>query len=148
MSEENGWMDGETYHAERHLLIDAEREAARSFDKAMITLSAGALALSITFVKNIAPNASKEWLLFAAWAAFALALVVILVSFVCSQAGMRRQRQIIDKDFTRACRASEQRNCWQKIVSGLNLTSIVIFVVGVILLALFAGSNLPGKENP
>ena len=147
MSEENGWMDKETYHPERNLLIDAEREAARGFDKAMITLSAGALALSLTFVKNIAPSPSNHFLLFLAWAAFILSLLVILVSFLCSQAGMRRQRQIIDTDLMRVCRARDQKNCWHKTVIRLNLVSMVSFVVGVILLALFAGLNLPRKES-
>ncbi|MCX5649250.1 MAG: hypothetical protein NTX40_09180 [Planctomycetota bacterium] len=148
MSEENGWMDKEAYHAERNVLIDAEREAARGFDKAMITLSAGALALSITFLKNIAPSPINEWLLFAAWAGFGSSLLFILTSFLCSQAGMRRQRKIIDADFMRVCRARDQKNIWQKAVIKLNLVSMVSFVVGVILLALFAGSNLPGKETP
>ena len=148
MSEENGWMDKEAYNAERSVLIDAEREAARGFDKAMITLSAGALALSITFVKNIAPNPANEWLLFVAWAGFTSSLFFILASFLCSQAGMRRQREIIDADFNRDCKAREQKNCWQKAVIGLNTLSMISFVVGVILLALFAGSNLPGKGNP
>ena len=44
----------EDYHKERKVLIDGEWEAARSFDKAMLTLSAGALGLSITFIDKIA----------------------------------------------------------------------------------------------
>jgi hypothetical protein len=39
---------------ERNLLIDAKRDAARSFDQTMITLSGGALALSLTFVEKLA----------------------------------------------------------------------------------------------
>jgi len=43
----------QVYLDERKMLIYAERETAQQFDKAVLTLAAGALALSITFIKHI-----------------------------------------------------------------------------------------------
>jgi len=48
--------DYQTYLEERKILIDSERETAQQFDKAILTLAAGALALSITFINQIAPE--------------------------------------------------------------------------------------------
>lgn len=46
----------QAYLEERKILIDAERDTAQQFDKAILTLAAGALALSITFINQIAPQ--------------------------------------------------------------------------------------------
>ena len=78
MSEPNHDNNIETkyqqYLDERKLLIDAEAEGARSFDKAIMTLSAGALGLSLTFIKEIVchPHGSTLWLLIGAWVGFCL----------------------------------------------------------------------------
>ena len=52
----------EVYLEERKLLVDAEREGARTFDKAILTLAAGALALSITFLEKVVPVAQATTL--------------------------------------------------------------------------------------
>lgn len=140
-------MDKETYHAERKLLIDAEREGARSFDKAMLTLSAGALALSITFVRHVAPQPRLVWVLVVSWVAFICSLLSILLSFLLSEAGMRKQRKIIDADLMRQSKACSEPNWFFKAVVGTNWASMVLFVGGVILFAVFAGCNLPSKEK-
>ena len=47
--------DGRTYQQyfdERKMLSDAERAAGEGFDKTLLTLSAGAIALSVTFVRG------------------------------------------------------------------------------------------------
>lgn len=43
----------QVYLDERKALIDAEREGARLFDKAILTLTAGAFGLSLAFIKQI-----------------------------------------------------------------------------------------------
>ncbi len=50
----------EVYLDERKLLVDAKREGAQSFDKAILTLAAGAFGLSLTFIKEVAPDAKSE----------------------------------------------------------------------------------------
>ena len=146
MSPKPEWMQKGSHAEERKLLIDSEREAARSFDKAMITLSAGALAISITFVREIAPRPVGLGLVFAAWGGFVLALLAILFSFLCSQSAMRKQRKTIGADFARVKPAGGQANAWRTAVNVLNWACIIFFISGVILLALFAGTNLCQKE--
>ena len=86
-SKEDGRLKYNVYLEERKLLIDAEREGSRSFDKAILTLAADALGLSITFVDKIAPlpQATTLWLLVASWISFGFSIIVILSSFITSQ---------------------------------------------------------------
>lgn len=132
-----------TYLEERKLLIDAEREAARGFDRAMLTLSGGALGLSITFIRQVAPTPYDKTMLYVAWGGFTLALLSTLLSFLFSQSALRKQRDILDQDYAGKIPAHQQKNLLAIITNCLNWLSIVFFIVGVIFLAMFAQQNLP-----
>lgn len=130
------------YLKEREALIEGERTAAESFDKAMLALSGGVFALSITFIKEIAPKPTEtEWLL-VAWLGFALALLSTLASFLSSQEAWRMQRKILDKLYKKELCAEKQKNWQSQFTEVLNWASIVSFVCGVVALALFAYLNL------
>ena len=77
----------ELYWNERKLLIEAERDGSKTFDKAMLTFTSGAFAISITFLKDIIPfpHQNTLWLLGWSWLLFALSLIAILFSFLASQ---------------------------------------------------------------
>src|ERR1700722_19099032 len=67
-------------------LIDAARESARTFDKAVLTFGSAVFGFSIAFLKDVAPHpagATLYWL-GAAWFLFALGLLLILLSFLFS----------------------------------------------------------------
>jgi hypothetical protein len=118
---------------ERKLLIDAKREAARSFDQTLITLSAGALALSVTFVQQLTTKpALWRGVLMTAWLCFGFALVSILISFLFFQyaidARMRLKKQ------------TEQK--WDRGAHRANWTSLISFGLGVITLLIFCTRNL------
>jgi hypothetical protein len=71
----------------------AERGNAEPFDKAVLTLSSGALALSFTFAKDIVPPAlaKHHWLLFSSWTAFVLALIVTTIGYLYALRGFKKQ---------------------------------------------------------
>ncbi len=53
------------YLDERRLAMDAEKSGASQFDKAVLTLAAGAFGISIAFIREIAPSPtphSEKWL--------------------------------------------------------------------------------------
>ena len=135
-------LERETYLDERKLLVDAEREAARSFDKTMITLSGAALGLSITFVRYIAPEPQGKHLLCLAWVCFSVALIVTLSSFLTAQSALRKQREILDQYYEKKMEELKANPCatW---TNRLNVSSIVLFISGVVLLACFSMKNLP-----
>lgn len=130
------------YVEERRALVDAEREAAQSFDKFMVTLSAGAFGLSITFVRELTNNPQSLWLLRSAWGAFGLSLCAILASFLLSQAALRRQRAILDEiEQGQEDDAREKKNVPATITNLLNWISIALFVCGATALIAFAVAN-------
>lgn len=128
------------YVEERRSLVDAEREAAQSFDKFMVTLSAGAFGLSITFVRELIDNPQSLWLLRSAWGAFGLSLCAILASFLLSQSAIRRQRTILD-EIEQGQEDARDKNVPATITNLLNWISIVLFVCGATALIAFAITN-------
>jgi hypothetical protein len=132
------------YLEERKLLIQAEREASQSFDKAMITLSAGALALSITFIRQLAPTPRDHVFLYVAWIGFILALITILTSFLASQSALRKQRDVIGERYQDKFTDGPSDGFFARLTNCLNWSSIVLFALGVASLTLFAVKNLPG----
>lgn len=142
-------LEYRVYLDERKLLIDAERESARSFDKAILTLAAGALGLSLTFVKEIAPSvrSGTVCLLVGAWAGFCVSMLCTLVSFLTSQAACSRQLKILEAEYF-GDREDQSREIslknWPSIVTNwLNVLSILTFIGGAVLLAVFSAVNIP-----
>lgn len=129
----------ENYLDERSLLIDAEREGARAFDKYILTLAAGAFGLSLTFMKQIAPTilAETKILLLIAWAFFGASILATLISFLTSQKACRKQLAILENDADPAA-----RNWYARLTAWLNVTSIIAFICGTIALASFSSANL------
>lgn len=139
---ENGkTLEYEVYLDERKLLVDAIREGARSFDKAILTLSAGAFGLSLAFVKQIAPTVQPRTiiLLITSWVLFAISILVTLISFLTSQSACRRQIEILESKLSKK---DDHTNTPAKWTDVLNITSIIMFVIGVVFLSTFAISNL------
>jgi len=130
------------YLEERKQLISAERFTAQQFDKAILTLAAGSLGLSITFIKYLAPTpkqCSKNYLIIA-WIFFSLSILFTLISFLTSQSACRRQREILDNEIKQ--NESNSGNIYATVTNYLNWGSIIFFIFGTIFLIIFAGSNL------
>lgn len=140
-------LERETYLAERRTLVDAEHDQARLYDRAILTLSGGALALSLTFIHDIADSFDRTTLLwlYLGWSGFITSLLATLTSFQVSQSAMRRQREIIDslhsQDQRTADPATNPLARWTLILNWLSLTS---FICGASFLAVFVGMNFGG----
>jgi hypothetical protein len=137
-----GQQDGlerEAYLEERKTLVEAEGEASQSLDRALITLSAGAFGLSLAFIIQVAPEPKALCSLYLAWGGFIISLLSILLSFLASQQGFRRARDVLDTYYQ-----TEEReaNGWDKLTGTLNVVSIISFILGVVSLAYFAVRNL------
>lgn len=124
---------------ERQRLVNAHHQASRDFDRAVMTLAAGALGLSIAFMKDIAaPDASAVPALGAAWFLFAVSLMVILVSFLTSQAGLLYQIDVIDGRKPEVTSGGT----YGRWTLRLNTAAAVTLVAGVLSLVLFAINNV------
>ena len=144
MSEDIKLTDYQKYQLfldERKLLIDAEREGSRTFDKAILTLASGAFGFSIAFLKEIVPHpfSNTLWLLGVSWSFFAVSLVVILFSFLSSQLACRIQ---IDVAYDAIFRNQKLPNKWSSITDFCNYASIAVLALAFTFWGLFVYWNV------
>jgi len=135
----------QVYIEERKLLIEQENNQSHSFDKYILTLSSGALALSVTFLK-IMKSVVISWfcLLIISWGLFVFTITIILVSFILSQKACEKQRLINENYFfgDEGNNNSIENNKYSFWVEILNYTSVITFILGVIFFLVFATHNL------
>jgi hypothetical protein len=116
----------------------ADYEAHRDFDKAIMSLSAGALGVSIAFIHNIAPDPRLAFFLRIAWVAFAVSLILILISFQTSKRALRHEMTTSAE--TPGAEGTGGR--FGKLTKMANSASATAFGLGVVALTIFALSNV------
>jgi len=127
---------------ERRLLIEGERIGSQQFDRAILNLSAGALALSITFLERVLQQPWQHTrVLAAAWVGFCTAIIFTLSSFLTSQSAHRKQLEILE-GLLAGEESVLQRNSLAVWTQCLNIAAAVAFVTGTIVLLVFAYLNL------
>src|SRR5690242_19694128 len=93
-------LDHPTYLNERRFALEAERDQSKLIDQAVLSLSGGALGVSLTFLREFAPHPapSTQWLLMLGWAALIVSMLLVLVSMHCSQSALRHHVDSLDRD--------------------------------------------------
>lgn len=126
----------------RDHLIAAEQKAQEDFDKTVLSLSNGALAVSFAFLKDIIGSAPTNiMVLTIAWICWALSSTSILVSYYMSNKALRRAIKQIDSNMIR----QEVPGGWyDKITGFLNGLGLVLFVIGLLCMIWFVKLNLEG----
>lgn len=122
----------------RRHLYEALHAASRDYDQAVLTLSAATLALSVTFLHQIAPHPIEgtRILLFGAWGSLAVAIIAMVISFPVSQHGLRRRIEAPDAGEKLPMTGAE------KFTQGLNVLAGIGLVAGLLLLGWFALENI------
>ena len=121
----------------RDWLERADHVASRDFDRAIITLSSGGLAISLVFVHDVAPHPRCTQWLVAGWSLFTVSLVLILLSFLVSMSALRREMNRIDKNEDRSKPLIRTR-----LTAWFNWASAVALIAGVGALLVFASRNV------
>jgi len=134
-------LDRETYLKMRDLYDKAELEVSGRYDQWILTLSGGALALSITFIEKIAPHPDIDTLFWlkVSWSCLILSLLTALISLVTSQSAIRENRKEIDS--AKEAKENHPRR-FSSITNGLNWGSLILFIWGTIFLCVFSFKNL------
>jgi hypothetical protein len=133
------------YTEERAKLIQSQAEETHKFDKAILTLAAGAFGFSLAFIKEIVPcirEGTFFWLL-ASWSGFGMSLLSTLISFLVSQSACRKQIEIVGKELLGEKKQEKPKNRAAGWTFGLNIASITAFVLGVVFLVIFVSINVP-----
>lgn len=140
-------LTADVYFAERGKLIDIEQEGYNQHDKAILTLTAGALALSIAFLRVISASSPvAPYLLLTSWILLGFAVVSTLTSFFTSQAACRHQRTLLDQEYATG-KSQPQVNKWSDVTRWLNVISCICFVFGAGFLVCFTWLNVPETNS-
>lgn len=125
----------------RNQLLKAAHSSSEAYDKAVVTLSGGALALSLAFMKDIVrePRADTKYLLVAAWISFAVSIALILLSLLTSKWALNKAVQQVDSGKIYNQRAGGK---FSAITEALNVLAGLGFLSGVGFLASFVLTNM------
>jgi hypothetical protein len=153
----------ESYKSERNRLIETKTDQSKSYDQSILTFSAGAIALSITFVEKIAPAPSVPWLLYVAWSFFGFAVLSVIISFLVSHDAFQLEIDAVDAKLAALREAEERaargeistegpkptagRNRFTAYTRKINFASGGLFVGGIVFFVLFGIFNWPAKKD-
>jgi hypothetical protein len=113
---------------DRKVYEEAYQKQSAAYDKAVLSLSGGALGLSITFIRQIVHGTPSGILLLElAWGGFALSILAIFVSMLTSQWALQKAVCQTDEDNTKPQRIGHgalpsqpastlwhaSRSCWE-----------------------------------
>jgi len=125
----------------RNTLETLERESQQSYDKAVLTLSGGALGISFAFVSDFLDKSNvicSGWLL-TAWISWGVSVSAILFSFFFSNLALRKAIDQVDK---KTIQKERPGGSFDTITAFLNAAGGLLFLVGVISIIIFVIANM------
>ncbi|KKL97861.1 hypothetical protein LCGC14_1830160 [marine sediment metagenome] len=142
--------DHDEYMSHRARLLAGEEYYARSYDKWLLTLSGGALALSMALCKDVLVETPQGtgWL-FWSWMFFTVAIAMILGCILLAQFANEKDVKILDRlypkqeeDWQAQVLQEQEKQLSRKFIGWLNGMSLACFFLGLCLLAYFASRNM------
>ena len=130
----------ETNKEFRNQLSGDAQTSQDNYDKTVITLSGGALVLSVTFVKEVAKNhLINTALLTTAWVSWSCSLFFMLLSFFTSHHAINYAIKQLDKGKTEY---EDLASCASTLTKVLNVLGGLAFIVGIVAFLYFAHTNM------
>ena len=126
-------------------LVETEKKLKENYDKLIVTLSGGALALSIAFIKDIVnlETAQSTWLLLMAWAGFILSLAAVLGALSFGIEAHRHAIYQVDDD---SIYDTKPGGWFSRFTKALHRASAIFLLLGLISISAFAYTNV-GDNN-
>jgi len=130
----------------RTYLIQTVQKLNENYDKLIITLSGGALALSLVFLKDvIKENQIQEpILLIAAWGFFIASLASILGTLLFGIAANKKAIKQVDAN---TIYNEEPGGFFSKVTTILHYASTAFLIIGLIFIAAFAYVNMEVNDG-
>ena len=130
----------------RDWLVKAQYEGSKSYDRAVMTLSGGALGVSIAFLRDVVPtpNPSSLWALQCGWTALTMSLVAIFVSIWTSQRALLKAIEQCDAGEITEGPVGGDAGI---LTDWLNTLAGFAFIFGVAFLLFFVFTNLEGGSG-
>lgn len=122
-----------------------QQTSSDEFDKALLTFSSGALALSLAFIKDIVPlkAATVMCALYISWFAFSACIIATIFSFPCSIQAQKAHASYLYKYYIEGRREYlNKRSDWSTAVTICAALGSVFFVTGLVSTIIFAVVNI------
>ncbi|MEE8057593.1 MAG: hypothetical protein V3T17_07130 [Pseudomonadales bacterium] len=129
----------------RNLLISTQCQLNDSYDKLVVTLSGGALALSITFLKDIinVDDAKHIWMLITSWSLFILSLASIFGEILFGIEAYKKAVTQLDED---TIRSEKVGGLFSSLTKWFSRVAAISLVLGLLTISIFLFINV-GEEN-
>lgn len=115
------------------------------FDRSLLTLSSGALGLSLAFITNLVPlkqSVGRCWLL-TSWASFALCIAVTVASFHIGVLAQNKQLDYLKQYYiNRKEEYFNKRSFWSKALEWCTLLGALAFLGGLVCTLIFVFQNV------
>lgn len=119
-----------------------------NYDKAILTLSASGLAISLTFIKDIVSldKADFLWLIQLGWVFFLVSMVISIFAYFVSNKAIDREMHKAEKYYVNGDESAfSEKNNFSAVNNILNYITGLSFVVAIIAIVMFVILNL--REN-
>jgi hypothetical protein len=128
---------------DRDKIEDAINVSQSDFEKNIVYLSSGALALSMGFIEKIVSfeKASNKWIVILSWVFLASTLLLNLASHLISVANSTKSREEMDSGMVFNT-LIERISCRNKLMRIINWISYVFFAIGVGSAVIFCSINM------
>lgn len=125
----------------REGLVETQRKLNEGYDKLIITLSGGSLALSITFLKDIigSNEINFPYLLLIAWGLFVLSLTSILIEILFGMKAHKKAITQVDSGTIHNEKVGGKSSYWS---SGALWVAAISLVFGLLFISTFAFLNI------
>ena len=135
----------------RRKVWEDSKSGSENFDKYLLTFSSGALALSLSFIKDVVhvENVQSFSLLIVSWICFLACILITLISFRISLTALERMVPCLNDFYLNNDPEAYNRHLasfWSKAVDWCAYLGILFFVLGLVFTMWFVGINLQ-KES-
>jgi hypothetical protein len=135
----------ELYQEHRKQAWQDIQTSTDQFDRSLLTLSSGALVLSLAFIKDLVPlkDAVGVYWLYCSWVSLAVCIVVTLGSFLVSVQAQKAHlvyyyKYYIEKDE----KYLHRQSCWSRTLGWCSFGGALLFSTGLLCTMIFAYENI------
>ena len=122
-----------------------DNQAAELYDRWVISTSGLALAVTLSFVRELDQPLEHGWTLLTSWACLSASVVLTLVSIYLGRISMRRMITYVRENQSQNV-PKEVMEPWARMTETLNKATLVIFAVGLTAVVAFGVVNLGPTE--
>ena len=134
-------MDNQTKLDQINKIKSSRSRERDKLDNILLTIAAGTLSLSVTFLNQSPHTFIETKILFASWIFLIIGLASILFGYIFAELHFKNFEKDIKEDKLKTFDDGEN-NCWFKYAEITNWMSFIAIIIGIVLFAYFGYLNI------